>query len=485
MNKTPYQVRFNNIAVFIFLTLIGLVFYFPILNTPFFSDDFNVLTRVANGDLMAKGFLRPLSDFSIYLDYLIWKNNAFGFHLTSVVIHIITTFLLFLFAQKILKYLINEEGIKMVAFWIALLFLIYPFHNETIVWIVGRGILLATTFAILSSLLYINGKGWQLLASSILFFVGLLGYESIVCLPLLLFLLDWLVIMKNFRASLLKSLFTLIPLVVYLGLKVIFAGGIIGGDGYYTNKPGAMGFLMNFFRLIERSFVCPLKEFKVAIICISLIVLFIVVVVAIKLDKSAKRKVVVAGLLFLISLLPVTIVGIDTHDTEGERFLYFPSVFLCLFVVLLFYKAFRKWHSIMLAVTSVYYLVFLDINNNNWIVAGKVIESIANDMASERRKVLILDLPDNYRGAFIFRNGFENSFKVLQRPGPAAVTVLSKKELNSANSLQEPWDDNGRFLITKSNQGLNITDRPNGTIYNTNENEEALYVFDKGHLILK
>jgi hypothetical protein len=171
MDKALYKVRFNNIIVFVFLTLIGFVFYFPILNTPFFSDDFNVLTRVANGDLLAKGFLRPLSDFSIYLDYLIWKNNAFGFHLTSVVIHITTSFLLFLFAGKILKYFIDEEGIKKMAFWIALLFLIYPFHNETIVWIVGRGILLATTFAILSSLLYVNGKGWQLVGSFV--FIGL------------------------------------------------------------------------------------------------------------------------------------------------------------------------------------------------------------------------------------------------------------------------------------------------------------------------
>jgi hypothetical protein len=139
----------------------------------------------------------------------------------------------------------------------------------------------------------------------------------------------------------------------------------------------------------------------------------------------------------------------------------------------------------MLAMMSVYYLWFLFIDDNHWIVAGNIVNSVADDLAMERRKILVIDLPDNLRGAFIYRNGFENSFKVMQRFVPQTITVLSKKEFDSDFNLQSGANDNDRFLITNSNEGFEIKDRQKGTSYNINSKDEALYIFDRGHLRLK
>ena len=87
----------------------GLV-YVNALHNPFVWDDFRV---VANNqslesltDLRAIAFhevSRPIVNFSYAVDRGIWGTGTFGFHLSSILLHVLNVVLLFLLARRLVS----------------------------------------------------------------------------------------------------------------------------------------------------------------------------------------------------------------------------------------------------------------------------------------------------------------------------------------------------------------------------------------------
>ncbi|MFH1858424.1 MAG: tetratricopeptide repeat protein [Candidatus Omnitrophota bacterium] len=181
----------------LFLVLLGVILYWNSLRTPFIWDeDFLILgdLRVHNASLgdeiFGKSFLpssegfsrfyRPLITLSLRTDYLLWKKNPFGYHLTNLLLHLFNTLLVYGLLLRILKK-------PPLAFLGAFLFLAHPAHVEAVTYIPGRVDLIPFFFVLASFHLYLLGRSgrkfWPYLLSVFCYGGALLSKEMAAFFP--------------------------------------------------------------------------------------------------------------------------------------------------------------------------------------------------------------------------------------------------------------------------------------------------------------
>jgi hypothetical protein len=123
--------------------------------------------------------------------------------------------------------------------------------------------------------------------------------------------------------------------------------------------------------------------------------------------------------LLIISLLPVIGIGISVSDSEGERFLLLPSIFLSLFVINLISLVFKKKLFIILiaSILLIYNVFFHYRSINNWEVSSRLSNEIIfgiRDIESEHNVIVFVkNLPEKYNGVFVMRNGFQSALELF------------------------------------------------------------------------
>jgi len=140
------------------------------------------------------GNYAPVHILSYGVDYLFWKDDPWGYHLTNIVLHIGNAVLLYFFLCR----LIRQQSISLIA---SLIFLIHPVQVESVAWLSERKNLLSATFFLFSFLIYIRlfppsggydrsdepvGKGVVYFFSFFFYLMALLTKSSVVVMPLLL-----------------------------------------------------------------------------------------------------------------------------------------------------------------------------------------------------------------------------------------------------------------------------------------------------------
>lgn len=193
--------------------------YLPGLGGGFRLDDsLNLagLSRIQPGNLfqgtlsyVLQGFAgpsgRPLSLLSFALQYQDWPDNPRAFLTTNLVIHLFNGTLLLLTAWKASQ---SARSAGRTGFWVAVgattLWLLWPIHSSTVLYVVQRMALLAATCMIIGMLLYLlarealdgnrTAKAHALFALSWLIGLplGILCKETAIVFPLLVMALDLL-----------------------------------------------------------------------------------------------------------------------------------------------------------------------------------------------------------------------------------------------------------------------------------------------------
>jgi tetratricopeptide (TPR) repeat protein len=136
-------------------------------------------------------YYRPLVLSSFIIDKVIWGKSPFGFHLTVVLMHVLSTLLVFSLARKFFK---GFEYRNVGAFIASLVFAVHPIHAESVNWIAGRSDVMAALFFFSSLILYLkfkeNDRKNCLLLSSFLFLLACLAKETAIAMILLLPVID-------------------------------------------------------------------------------------------------------------------------------------------------------------------------------------------------------------------------------------------------------------------------------------------------------
>src|SRR5438128_3972404 len=99
-NKSVY------IAVGALLIAVGLCYASSLSNGFVFDDHNHVLQdksfrSLSNVPKLLVASYRPLRDITYALDFAVWGERAFGFHLTSVLMHLVNTLLVFFLIRRV------------------------------------------------------------------------------------------------------------------------------------------------------------------------------------------------------------------------------------------------------------------------------------------------------------------------------------------------------------------------------------------------
>ncbi len=134
------------------------------------------------GEGRAAVFYRPFFFIWLLLNYLVFGAHPAGWHVTTILVHLLVTFLVFRLALAL--------GLDAwTAFIATAIFGLHPAHIEVVAWIGGVTESLAAAFFLLALLAYLRarGKATWIVAACALLAAGILCKESAATLPLIIF----------------------------------------------------------------------------------------------------------------------------------------------------------------------------------------------------------------------------------------------------------------------------------------------------------
>ncbi len=185
----------SNLYLITILFIITFLCYINTLGNGLFYDDEDFIYKnvyVQNfsvGDFFTKAltqgteklsnYYRPVLMITYGLEYKIFGNNGFIYHLNSLLIHIGVGTILFLLITKVFKN-------KALGFLTTLLFLIHPMQTEAVSYASGRGDPLALLFMLLCIYFSLLSKTKYKILSFFSLILALLSKELAIVTPLLL-----------------------------------------------------------------------------------------------------------------------------------------------------------------------------------------------------------------------------------------------------------------------------------------------------------
>ena len=383
--------------------------YWPVLQLTPFSDDHSALWNSGvRGIPWRNGILRPLSDLTFRIGYLIGGTAVEGHRAFNIVLHALNTFLLFtLFRQW------STERAWSTGLLTGALFLVYPFHQESVVWLVGRESSLGTLAVLLG--LVLGGQPWNTWVRSLsltaILLLGLLCYESaLLLLPLAFIAARWRITEQwgQLRVGL------ILPFIAG-SLFVVLRAWKADGDGYIIGTLLQHPFLLfaNVPKVLARLFLPPAMDASLQLLRGALLAAAMLIGIIwwlrSKHSKIARQQIVVWCLLIQVACSVGYIAGVSTTTSESDRFLYLPSAFLCgllgTVIPMITNRTLRHGTVLFLMVGCV---LLLKQNHANWMEASRITRLCLDELpaAPQGGARWVYGLPGDHHGAFIFRNGF-------------------------------------------------------------------------------
>jgi len=367
---------------------------------------------VTTGDIYPTTGSRPLMAFSLALDYLTWKLHPAGYHLTNLILH-----LLCVWAVAALVFMLSRDWAA--AGLAAAVFAILPAHAEAVIALLGRSDLLATLFVICGMCAYIRSalqpdrtaRGskpaanfyplsvirnrssliWYLLSVSCFLFAclsketglilfGLIaGYELIFTAP------------RSWRRMIPRLIpYLLVGVLYWFYRDQVLRGNTAGlewwGGGPLNNCLMSFQAYAKYVRIILLPVV--LSPMHMVPIPAGLFDFYSLLGLTLALGTAALAVIVVkkdrvrgfGAFWFVVAMLPLTNVLPIPGMIMAERWLYMPTVGLCLVAGLALCRFFRKLKGPARLVGWVLASILLFVNGAriiSWCPVWKTDESVA------------------------------------------------------------------------------------------------------------
>jgi tetratricopeptide (TPR) repeat protein len=186
-------------------------------------------------------YYRPLFTLYLMIGWGLFQDQPAGWHLFSVLMHLLVTYFVFLLLEKIT----GDLKLSTIA---ALLFAIHPLRVESVAWISGISDPLLAVFVIPSFYLYLlyrqQKKKSHLIGSLALFFLAPLSKEPALALPLFTVAYDLLIIdqdkpfsQRARKAALPTAIFGVLT-ITYFALRYNALGFLLSGPKIATFSAG-------------------------------------------------------------------------------------------------------------------------------------------------------------------------------------------------------------------------------------------------------
>jgi len=194
--------KWKNVCIYVGLIAVTLIAYEPLRHNDFvYFDDHRYVTENPNvlggitRDSVVWAFTEshaanwhPLTSISHILDCELFGLNALGHHLVNLLLHILTTVLLFYFLS-------STTGARWRSAFVAALFALHPIHVESVAWVSERKDVLSGLFWMLTLIAYgyyAKRPGiYRYLLVLLCLCLGLMAKPMVVTLPFVLLLMDY------------------------------------------------------------------------------------------------------------------------------------------------------------------------------------------------------------------------------------------------------------------------------------------------------
>jgi regulator of sirC expression with transglutaminase-like and TPR domain len=202
LNKINISNGRQKLIIYVVLATVTLAVYWQVSQFDFINLDDHIyvtLNRHIQSGITLDGFRwafvttyaefwHPLTWLSLMFDYHVHGLNASGYHLTNLILHILSTLLLFWLFNRM-------TGAIWKSAFVAALFAFHPLHVESVAWVSERKDVLSGFFCMLTLCLYVYYtekpaiKRYLLVLFS--FAGALMSKPIVVTLPFVLLLLDY------------------------------------------------------------------------------------------------------------------------------------------------------------------------------------------------------------------------------------------------------------------------------------------------------
>jgi len=202
LNKININPKKQIIIICVILTIATLAVFLQLNHYDFvnFDDDIYVTgnSHVRSGisldnvcwafSTLHAEFWHPLTWISLMFDNQIYGLNAGGYHLTNLILHILSTLLLFWLFNRM-------TGAIWKSAFVAAFFALHPLHVESVAWIAERKDVLSAFFWMLTLCFYVYYAEKPAISRYLLvlcfFICGLMSKSMVVTLPVVMILLDY------------------------------------------------------------------------------------------------------------------------------------------------------------------------------------------------------------------------------------------------------------------------------------------------------
>jgi tetratricopeptide (TPR) repeat protein len=347
------------------------------------------------------GLYRPLLITTFIIDTLLWHQEPFGWRLTNLILHLIAGLLVLGLATHFL-------GSRIGGLAAALLFVAHPIHVEAVASLLsGRAEMLVFISLTASWWLFLAGdkksgaRRWAFdIGSALLFLLGLWSKENAIVLPGILALAGWSMRGQSIRTLIVRLIPHMVIFGIYLAIRLSVIGRVAANDWSIVFGDASTGqiilTMMTVMALYIRLLFLPwpllhpecyetmpstvtvLEGVLSTILVLGLIGVSIWLLIRSR--KRGRSYFWAFGLLFFYGcLVPVSHI-VPFRVVMGARFLYLPSLALCLLGGFLLVRAFayRRWLPLAAGapVLGVYTLIVL-VSNPVWVDPDRLYGMVA------------------------------------------------------------------------------------------------------------
>lgn len=428
--------KIKNIALFIAFWCITVFFYYETRGGGLVTDSLGWFMNydsagwrglpVAFND-KALHYVYHLVYFPLYKAFHFW---GWGWLLVYSFLHALNAALAYCLFNRILKPVMPADY-KMIACIGSLLFLVSPYQTEPVVWSACIHYLVAVALLLSAFLLLLKycqspelRLVWLFYAC---FLLALLSLEIALAFPLMLlvFILFWHpgILFAQTRMALLKIF--VLPLFVLAGayfmMNKLLLGSWVGHYGAAAHLNFDMALLSSNFNKYAAKFFwysqflpykyrhCLYQIFEqrqVALLtlafytCITAPVLFDVIK-----TRQERKAMAVIFLLFALALSPILNLYFSyLLNTEGDRMSYFASIFAYPLMIMAVFSFLPKIKYLLAGTLVLLSIRFLMVNTESWKYAAAISSALVEKFnRTDASHVYILNLPDNFRGVYMFR----------------------------------------------------------------------------------
>lgn len=474
------------------LILVALAAHGQMLGRGFVSDDWDWLHIGATatfpeyvtgnyaGEQGVGGSYRPVITVIMQLLYSVFGVHAFWYHALSLVLLVVTAIGIAQLAKQLMMLHRQREWIAWMS---ALFFVLMPTHAEAVYWVAGLPDLVAAAGMVWSTVLmmrFVRHNRWRAVLGSVLLWCVALGAkENAVVLPGI-----WLACTaciaarewnrEQFQQQWRRLVSVYGGAVLLLVLFVLVRRMALGAETLsysvaatqITAKAAARSLLHTAVATVvgwhelRHQIVSWIWDHRIAVLTVSAMGSVAGVVWFARKNWRTVASWAALMAVGVIAAVPNSVVVYHPIFAEGERFAYFPSVFVVLLLALMCSAVIQKQRQVgrVLAVgIALSFVVAIPHYHRAWDEADRAFARVASDLEQLATPSIVVGLPE-FAGhiAPVARNGVPQFYQLTHQLQVSPIGRLP---------YYTQWEERGPVQWVRDSNGWQATYTPSTTVW--------------------